>query len=437
MTPLAYAWRSHRAEVILDLLLPATVALLVLVLAAVAIPDLQDWLNKHLASEALVQLLGGVLPAVSAVIGSFWIVASQTRRVLAPVSERVLTYIGRPDYRDRMGYQHLVLADLQFVSRRLRGERDGPRVIVFIDDLDRCSEDKIMELLQAINLILGESEFYVFLGMDTKMIYRAIEAHYTANGRPLDSRFAETYLQKIVQLPFHLPETRPEQRASFIAELFSEAARQGVSRAEPTTAPARGDDRALAWDRRALLPPVVQQEKPVADTPIELQAFFDFQPYLKDNPRELKRLVNVHRFVKIVLQQEGRPPSPEIQRKLVKWLVFCDRWPDLVDDVLAYARERSASADCLIDALGSGNKDIAGFAACAARKDVLTAEDLAPDGSLAEAAKISRLVIWEAVAQPARVGGGGDVELNVLTAGATSQARSSDTREHTRHGDDA
>jgi hypothetical protein len=413
VTPIAYAWRSRRAELILELLLPATVAALVLVLAAVGIPHLRDWLDKELASNALAQLLGGVLPAVAAVIGSFWIVASRTQRVLAPVSERVLTYIRRPSYRDQMGYQHVVLDDLRFVSTRLRGKRDEPRVIVFIDDLDRCSDEKIMEILQAINLILGRGEFYVFLGMDTKMIYRAIEAQYAANEKPLESRFAETYLQKIVQLPFHLPETLPEQRASFISELFSETARQGEPGPEPGAdahPPVRGGI-PLAWDRGALLPPEVLTPKPVEDTPIELQAFLDLQTYLEDNPRELKRLVNVHRFVKIVLQQEGRPPSPEIQKKLVKWLVFCDSWPDLVDDVLKYARDHPSSKDCIVEAVGKADEELAAFAARPGPKEVLTGEDLAADGPLAQAATISRLVVWEAVEKPAEVGAGADLEF--------------------------
>ncbi|MFZ0748288.1 MAG: hypothetical protein WAM70_02935, partial [Pyrinomonadaceae bacterium] len=33
------------------------------------------------------------------------------------------------------------------------------------------------------------------------------------------------------------------------------------------------------------------------------------------------------------------------QRKLVKWLVFCDAWPHLVDDVLT--RNEGESTDCL------------------------------------------------------------------------------------------
>jgi KAP-like P-loop domain-containing protein len=295
------------------------------------------------------------------------------------------------------------------VEHRLRGNRTEPRIVVLIDDLDRCPDDKIMEVLQAINLILGESSFYVVLGIDTAMIYRAIESHYGGDDRPLPPRFAETYLQKIVQLPFHLPETNPAERGSFVARLFSDAARDGMSAGEVESEPVEYPDGPgprdgeLKWDRQALAEPHVRvREQLVEDTATELRAFVDYQAYLADNPRELKRLVNVHRFVKIVLQQEGRPPSPELQRKLVKWLVFCARWPDLVDDVLAQARDHPAQQDCL----GLAVSGIAGaqeFAALDGTGDLLTPVDLAPEGTLAKAASISHLIVWDTAVKPPAV----------------------------------
>ena len=55
------------------------------------------------------------------------------------------------------------------------GALDGePRVVVVVDDLDRCSDESIMETLQAINLVLGASDFFVVLAIDTDMIHRAI-----------------------------------------------------------------------------------------------------------------------------------------------------------------------------------------------------------------------------------------------------------------------
>jgi KAP-like P-loop domain-containing protein len=169
---------------VFGLLVPTLAATILGVLGAVGIPRLRDWLAGELGSEALVQVLGALLPGAGAVLAVAWIIFSRARSVLQPLSERVLTYVRRPDYHDRMGYQHVVLDDLRFVVGRLRRCRDRPRVVVFIDDLDRCSDDKIMEILQAINLILGESEFFVFLGIDTAMIHRAIRRRGPGPVRP-------------------------------------------------------------------------------------------------------------------------------------------------------------------------------------------------------------------------------------------------------------
>jgi hypothetical protein len=424
MTPVADAWRHRPAQLIVELVLPAVAAVLVLVLATLGIPPLRDWLDQQLQSNALARLIGGVVPWVGALAASFWLVWSQARKVLQPVSERVLTYIRRPDYREQMGYQHLVLDDLQFVTRRLRDDEPEPRIFVFIDDLDRCPTEKVVDILQAINLLLGESDFYVILGIHTEMVYRAINAHYAIDGQPPEPRFAETYLQKIVQLPFHLPRTPDDKRASFVAGLFSAKAQADTLK--------RGDDgpgtSAEAppllwdWDLHALGVPDTTPMH-VEDTLDELQAFLDLLPFLEDNPREVKRLVNIHRFVKIILQREGRPTSTPDQRKLVKWLIFCDRWPDLVHKVLEHAQDHTScknpiggnpscehpfalaagteAAELQRFAAGTGSNDV--LTDDVLTDDVLTAKDLAPGGPLDHAASISHLVVWRSAAaqQPA------------------------------------
>ena len=113
----------------------------------------------------------------------------------------------------------------------------------------------------------------------------------------------------------------------------------------------------------------------VQDTKEELEALHASRDLLYDNPRELKRLVNVHRLVKILLQRPDAPPTPEQQRKLVAWLVFCAAKPSEVDDVLARAAE-NPDDECLVE-IGA---------------ERLSGHDLAPDGALARAARISLLV---------------------------------------------
>jgi hypothetical protein len=136
-----------------------------------------------------------------------------------------------PKYREQMGFQHRVMADLQFVYRFLKKKRPECKVVVYIDDLDRCSDEKIMEVLQAINLILGNSELFVFLGMDTDMIYRAIRGHYHQRRQEefMPENFADEYLRKIIQLSFYLPETKVEQRFDYVRTLFSANTRRAFA----------------------------------------------------------------------------------------------------------------------------------------------------------------------------------------------------------------
>jgi hypothetical protein len=221
-------------------------------------------------------------------------------------------------------------------------------VVVYIDDLDRCSDNKIMELLQAINLILANCEFFVFVGMDTEMIYRAIRSTYK------DERSPDSYLRKIVQISFYLPETLSRTRADYINTLFSSQARLGlvsrtngqVTSTQPEPTISGSPTAGLGYNLANVLRIVPIVEKEAEDTADELQAFRDYSDYLNDNPREIKRLINVHRLIKILVQKPNTSWSGERQRKLVKWLIFCDRWPHLVDDVLAQPFQ-SDSADVL------------------------------------------------------------------------------------------
>ncbi len=328
-----------------------------------------------------------------------------------------------PDYQAQTGLQNRVIQDLAFLRRRVGRTRPtgrkgkaadsgAPLVVVFIDDLDRCSEQKVMEILQAINLILGASEYFVFLALDTAMIYRAIGKHYELGQKEsVTGDFAESYLRKIIQLSFHLPEIGVEQRLQYVVELFSPEARREFSIAQQRTPSEQGENEqgqrlsgfSSAWagpwsydfnEIRLIKETIVHE---VEDTADELIAFAGLKEFIDENPREIKRLVNVHRLIKILVQRSADPPTPARQRKLVVWLVFCANCGDLIDDAFALARDTPSCRDVLslliapVDAYPTQTW-LTKFARTAAEIGPLTASDLAAGSLLAEAARISRMV---------------------------------------------
>ena len=76
------------------------------------------------------------------------------------------------------------------------------RLVVFIDDLDRCLPDKAVEVLEAVKLFLDVPGFVFVLGVDRSVIEQGIRVRYRDYETELDGA---RYLEKIIQIPFKLP----------------------------------------------------------------------------------------------------------------------------------------------------------------------------------------------------------------------------------------
>lgn len=67
-------------------------------------------------------------------------------------------------------------------------------------------------MLSAINLVLAECKINVILGMDKKMIERAIKRNFEGAGDDL----AEKFICKIIQIPLSLPDPTEKESNSFL-----------------------------------------------------------------------------------------------------------------------------------------------------------------------------------------------------------------------------
>lgn len=102
-------------------------------------------------------------------------------------------------------------SDIRNLRTTLQGEmtklaKDNVRVVVFIDDLDRCEPSDIIDLLEAIKLFLDLDNVFIILAVDKEIIDRGVEIRYgkfrfSANRK---AAIGAEYLEKMVQLPLHL-----------------------------------------------------------------------------------------------------------------------------------------------------------------------------------------------------------------------------------------
>jgi predicted nucleic acid-binding Zn-ribbon protein len=129
------------------------------------------------------------------------------------------------DYRSRLGIVSLVRSDFERLSdlANPKSKNHQPklmpveRIILYVDDLDRCKADRVIEVLEAIHLLLSFPLFMVVVAVDPRWLSRCLEQHYpdmlalrapeaTEAGHVVPSRpaTAQDYLEKIFQIPFML-----------------------------------------------------------------------------------------------------------------------------------------------------------------------------------------------------------------------------------------
>jgi hypothetical protein len=78
------------------------------------------------------------------------------------------------------------------------------RIVVLIDDLDRCFPDHAVRLLESIKLVLCQKGFVFVLGVARRVIEGFLQHRYQTEYGILNFQ-GSAYLDKIVQLPFTIP----------------------------------------------------------------------------------------------------------------------------------------------------------------------------------------------------------------------------------------
>lgn len=82
------------------------------------------------------------------------------------------------------------------------------KVIVFIDDLDRCQPDKAVALLESIKHLLWVQGFVFVLALDNVVLENFLQRRYERDfGLDHDPAIGKRYLEKLVQLTIFLPES--------------------------------------------------------------------------------------------------------------------------------------------------------------------------------------------------------------------------------------
>lgn len=272
------------------------------------------------------------------------------RRLGVFLQERVQS----TQYRSQQGIISLVHKDFCELSKYMKDLResaakeDAPaaegdairpfdRIVLYVDDLDRCRPAHVVNMLEAVHLLLALDLFVVVVAVDSRWLTRALEVYYhdlltASDGKEGDGLRASTpqsYLEKIFQITYALGPMNPKRFGDYVAFLAGEetdkktqakaatGAEVGVSQTSggtpptnafekygPTAQPEAGnmaqreDDQT---DQTAPQQPAAKAVRPPSP-PVRIlkpeRDFIERLVPLLPTPRIAKRLVNVYRVIK-------------------------------------------------------------------------------------------------------------------------------------------
>ena len=188
------------------------------------------------------------------------------------------------------------------------------RLVVLIDDLDRCSPHRIVENLEAIKLFLNVKRTAFVIAADEAIITDAVYSSYTTS---LDNRTLQEkknlgidYLEKLIQVPYKLPRLSSMEVETYINMLLCKSCLNEKEfeelRLEFQDFVAENKNGIFDWEK---ISPLIQDE----DIKKKIQPLANFMAPVSDiiascmegNPRLIKRFLNAYELRTNLLEVGG------------------------------------------------------------------------------------------------------------------------------------
>lgn len=233
----------------------------------------------------------------------------------------------------------------------VKGLPNVDRVVVLVDDLDRCLPPAVMATLEGIKLFLAVPKMVFVVAADQEMVRDSIAVSLGETNR--SGAFATRYLEKIVQLPVTLPRLATADAEAYIGLLLArtegangphlEALTEHCStRRQAGLTPLLGDLGDLEWT-------------PSRDTlDLSAQLAEGLSSDRLANPRQIKRFLNAFGVRSMVAQSRKVtiPPSA-----LMKMLLLEDLHRTSFETLAATAKPDRAALLTAWEAWAHGEED--------------------------------------------------------------------------------
>lgn len=256
--------------------------------------------------------------------------ATTPRRVL---NEFIADRLASEDYRRHLGVPAIVRRDLERLSQLVAEQRADPdtdpvpdqyaidRIVLYVDDLDRCPTELVIKVLEAVHLLLAFPLFVVVVAVDSRWLTRSLAEHYSQL-RGQDAT-PENYLEKIFQVPFWVLPVEPRTRQRILRGLLLPNLASSPAASGAETRVVTGDlPPAEVPEFRELVESFAVTDRPdqvrrtatdLTVTADELLTIESVADLIGATPRAAKRFVNTYLLTKAMGVNKGLTLPPDGQ----------------------------------------------------------------------------------------------------------------------------
>jgi outer membrane protein assembly factor BamD (BamD/ComL family) len=296
------------------------------------------------------------------------------------------------DYREKRGMIATVRDDFEELSNKLPNGLDQDmskrieRIIMYIDDLDRCDPDRVVNVLEAVHLFMSIKNMVVVVAVDPRWLHNALwvhldrfaRAHESHHGKNDDYTFIgqtatpQNYLEKIFQIPFTLRPMSKEGFSSLITNMMSHQEKAAesteqlpntISIKQPSTLNSSQSITKQISSTNVPYPAEKIFSNPNITEPSvdlmpqnlevsekEIKGLASMSPMI-ETPRAAKRMVNIYRLIRTTLDTDELDTFIDREFEIVQFLlavlIGC---PEQADQffTLVMKTESVASIDSII-----------------------------------------------------------------------------------------
>ncbi len=128
---------------------------------------------------------------------------------------------------NKLVYIHSHFTDeLKKVFVNIRGKKNQPnfKMVIFIDDLDRCFPQTALEIIESIKSFLDIEGLVYVIGLNPSNLDNILKEKFADKSQNINDkvRFVDHYLEKIIQVPFFIPLWTESDLSNFLINLIKQ-----------------------------------------------------------------------------------------------------------------------------------------------------------------------------------------------------------------------